>query len=323
KRSEKLRGKKKLVIDYKPLTHFLQDDKFPIPKASSLPVLIKESNIFSKFDLKSGFWQLGIDPSDRHKTAFCIPNAQYQWTVLPFGLKVAPSLFQKVMTRIFEPLLEHAIIYIDDILLFSKDIKTHKKNREIKNITVDMPVANSRRQKGIIIPLSKKHSLPEKTIQMITSTHSFPIIFMVKPSSQKAKTLQKPSSEKTNTRQKPLSNKAKTCRFFPLGLTPTSHPDILEYAKSHYFYFIHETMKYKVTTPFMFNPNNPYGGVFELFCDIGWDLQEATLWAIWCKTVEYSIPIALRTKAAYDILMNPDKEDYLFWTLLEWFSPLN
>ncbi|RDX80470.1 hypothetical protein CR513_38977, partial [Mucuna pruriens] len=126
KRSEKLRGKKRLVIDYKPLNHFLQDDKFPIPKASSLLVLIKESNVFSKFDLKSGFWQLGIEPSDRHKTAFCIPNAQYQWTVLPFGLKVAPSLFQKAMTRIFEPLLEHAIIYIDDILLFSKDMKTHK-----------------------------------------------------------------------------------------------------------------------------------------------------------------------------------------------------
>ena len=48
--------------------------------------------IFSKFDLKAGFWQLGISPVDRHKTAFCIPDAHYQWTVMPFGLKVAPSL---------------------------------------------------------------------------------------------------------------------------------------------------------------------------------------------------------------------------------------
>ncbi|RDY09252.1 hypothetical protein CR513_06399, partial [Mucuna pruriens] len=126
KRSEKLRGKKRLVIDYKPLNHFLQDDKFPILKASSLPVLLKKSNIFSKFDLKYGFWKLGIDPADKHKTTFCIPNAQYQWTVLPFGLKVAPSLFQKAMTRIFEPLLEHAIIYINDIQLFSKNMETHK-----------------------------------------------------------------------------------------------------------------------------------------------------------------------------------------------------
>ncbi|RDX72215.1 hypothetical protein CR513_48325, partial [Mucuna pruriens] len=112
-------------------------------------------------------------------------------------------------------------------------------------------------------------------------------------------------------------------RFFPPGLNPTSTQDIFEYAKSHYFYFIHETMKYKVTASFMFNSNNLYGGVFELFCDIGWDLCEPTLWAIWCKTVEYSVPIALRTKVAYDILMNPDKKDYLFWTLLEWFSPLS
>ncbi|RDX72217.1 hypothetical protein CR513_48327, partial [Mucuna pruriens] len=53
--SEKIRGKKRLAIDYKPLNHVLQDDKFPIPKTSSLPVLIKESNIFTKFDLKSEF----------------------------------------------------------------------------------------------------------------------------------------------------------------------------------------------------------------------------------------------------------------------------
>ncbi|RDX66824.1 hypothetical protein CR513_54368, partial [Mucuna pruriens] len=68
--SEKLRGKKRLVIDYKPINHFLQDDKFPIPKASSLPVLIKESNVFSKFDLKSGFWQLGIEPTNHYGLMF-------------------------------------------------------------------------------------------------------------------------------------------------------------------------------------------------------------------------------------------------------------
>ncbi|RDX66826.1 hypothetical protein CR513_54367, partial [Mucuna pruriens] len=93
-------------------------------------------------------------------------------------------------------------------------------------------------------------SRPEKTIQMITSTHSFPIIFMVKP-----------------------------------RLSKSHHPRKPRLAKNLY-------------------PTKP-----KL---VGWDLQEATLWAIWCKPVEYSIPIALRTKEAYDILMNPDKEDYLF-----------
>ncbi|KAL2531113.1 Uncharacterized protein Adt_04464 [Abeliophyllum distichum] len=69
----------------------------------------------------TGFWQLGILPSERHKTGFCIPNAHYQWTVIPFGLKTAPSLFQKAITRIYHPIMKSALVYIDDILLFSPD----------------------------------------------------------------------------------------------------------------------------------------------------------------------------------------------------------
>ncbi|KAK1549814.1 hypothetical protein Q3G72_008377 [Acer saccharum] len=116
KRSELLRGKKRLVVDYKPLNLFLPNVLF-----SQLP----RATIFSKFDLKGAFWQIGIHPDERYKTAFCLPNAQYQWTVLPFGLKTAPSLFQKAVTRIFHPLLHSALIYIDDILLFSPDETSH------------------------------------------------------------------------------------------------------------------------------------------------------------------------------------------------------
>ena len=55
KRSERIRRKKRLVIDYKPLNHFLKDEKSPIPKASSLNVFIKDAHIYSKFDLNLGF----------------------------------------------------------------------------------------------------------------------------------------------------------------------------------------------------------------------------------------------------------------------------
>lgn len=125
KRAEIRRGKKRLVIDYKPLNHFLADDKFPLPRPQNLFAHLPEAQWFSKFDLKAGFWQLEIQPEERYKIAFCIPNAQFQWTVMPFGLKIAPSLFQKAMTRIFEPLFPNVLIYIDDILLFSKDIPSH------------------------------------------------------------------------------------------------------------------------------------------------------------------------------------------------------
>ncbi|KAG8477722.1 hypothetical protein CXB51_027570 [Gossypium anomalum] len=86
---------------------------------------LAKAKIFSKFDLKAGFWQLGIQPEDRGKTGFCIPNQHFQWKVMPFGLKTAPSLFQKAMTRIFHPIMENALVYIDDILLYSKDEESH------------------------------------------------------------------------------------------------------------------------------------------------------------------------------------------------------
>lgn len=127
KRFEIVKGEKRLVIDYQPLNCFLRDDKFPLPKIQSLFVHIQNAKVFSKFDLKAGFWQLGIHSDDRPKTAFCIPNAHYQWKVMSFGLKVAPSLFQKAMIKIFEPILHHALIYIDDVLLFSKDHDSYQQ----------------------------------------------------------------------------------------------------------------------------------------------------------------------------------------------------
>ena len=108
---------------------FLQDDKFPLPKRQNIFTYLKNALIFSKFNLKSG-WQIGIEPSKGYKTAFCILNAHYQWTVLPFGLKTAPSIFQKAMVKIFQPILHHALIYIDDILLFSG---THEELRQLLN----------------------------------------------------------------------------------------------------------------------------------------------------------------------------------------------
>ncbi|KAG8492315.1 hypothetical protein CXB51_009806 [Gossypium anomalum] len=113
KRSEQQRGKLKL------------DNKFPLPNKDLLFSSIAKAKIFSKFDLKAGFWQLGIHPDDRPKTGFCIPNGHFQWKVMPFGLKTAPSLFQKAMIKIFHPLMENALVYIDDILLYSKDEDSH------------------------------------------------------------------------------------------------------------------------------------------------------------------------------------------------------
>ncbi|KAK8487576.1 hypothetical protein V6N11_066561 [Hibiscus sabdariffa] len=95
KRSEQARGKLRLVINYQPLNHFLQDDKFPLPNRNALFSSLAKARIFSKFDLKAGFWQLGVNPADRPKTGFCIPNHHFQWKVMPFDLKTAPHYSKK------------------------------------------------------------------------------------------------------------------------------------------------------------------------------------------------------------------------------------
>ena len=127
KHAEQVRGKLRLVINYQDLNHLLADDKFPLPNKSAIFQHLSNVKVFSKFDLKAGFWQLGIHPEERYKTAFCIPDHHYQWTVMPFGLKNAPSQFQKSMVMLFQLLLTNALIYVDDILLFSKDEESHAK----------------------------------------------------------------------------------------------------------------------------------------------------------------------------------------------------
>jgi site-specific DNA-adenine methylase len=75
--------------------------------------------------MKNGFGQIQIDEKDRYKTAFTVPFGHYEWNVMPFGLKNALSEFQNIMNDIFTPFTDFSIVYIDDILIFSKSIEQH------------------------------------------------------------------------------------------------------------------------------------------------------------------------------------------------------
>lgn len=125
------RGAPRLVINYKPLNKVLLWIRYPIPNKRDLLKRIYGSIIYSKFDMKSGFWQIQIAIEDRYKTAFNVPFGQYQWKVMPFGLKNAPSEFQKIMNDIFNPYSTFIIVYIDDVLIFSDSIDKHFKHLEI------------------------------------------------------------------------------------------------------------------------------------------------------------------------------------------------
>jgi len=78
--------------------------------------------------MKSGFWQIQIAEKDRYKMAFTVPFGHYEWNVMPFGLKNAPSEFQNVMNDIFTPYTSFVIVYVDDVLVYSNSIYQHFKH---------------------------------------------------------------------------------------------------------------------------------------------------------------------------------------------------
>ena len=124
-------GVPRLVINYKPQYEVLQWIRYPVPNKKDLLDRLKDAVIFSKFDMKSGYWQVLIVENDRYKTAFTVPFGHFEWNVMPFGLKNAPSEFQHIMNDIFNPYTEFAICYIDDVLIFSSSIDQHVKHLNI------------------------------------------------------------------------------------------------------------------------------------------------------------------------------------------------
>ena len=128
KNAEIERGTPRLEINYKPLNKVLEWIRYPIPNKNDLVHRLSEAVVFSKFDMKSGFWQIQISENDRYKTAFTTPFGHYEWNVMPFGLKNAPSEFQNIMNDIFNSFNHFTIVYIDDVLVYSSSIDEHWKH---------------------------------------------------------------------------------------------------------------------------------------------------------------------------------------------------
>jgi hypothetical protein len=84
---------------------------------------------FSTLDLAMGFYQLELKEKDREKTAFSVNNGKYEFNRLPMGLKNSPSIFQRVMDDVLREYIGKIChVYIDDIIVFGKNLEDHIKN---------------------------------------------------------------------------------------------------------------------------------------------------------------------------------------------------
>ena len=116
----------RMVVDYKKLNGITIKDNYPLPHMEqTIQRLGQGYRYFSKLDMKSGFWQIPIKEEDKHKTVFVTPNGLYEWNVLAQGLKNSPPSFQRVMSDVLSDCREFALVYIDDIVVFSRTFEEH------------------------------------------------------------------------------------------------------------------------------------------------------------------------------------------------------
>lgn len=125
------KGKDRLCIDHRKINEVTKSDQYPIPRIKDILSRFSGVTYFTTFDANKGFHQIEIDPQDRPKTAFRTHRGLHQYKRMPFGLKSGPAVFQRLMDRILGRYKwQTALVYIDDIIVYSKDFDTHLKDVE-------------------------------------------------------------------------------------------------------------------------------------------------------------------------------------------------
>jgi hypothetical protein len=126
---EKKDSTQRMCVDYRALNEVTIKNKYPLPCIEDLFDQLKGARVFSKIDLRSGYHQLRMRPSDIAKIAFTTRYGLYEYTVMSFGLTNAPAYFMYLMNKVFmEYLDKFMVVSIDDILVYSRNKEEHEEH---------------------------------------------------------------------------------------------------------------------------------------------------------------------------------------------------
>ncbi|GJU19843.1 putative reverse transcriptase domain-containing protein [Tanacetum coccineum] len=122
-------GSFRICINYRELNKLTVTNRYPLPRIDDLFDQLQGSQFFSKTDLWSRYRQLRVHEDDIPKTAFRTRYGHFEFTVMPFGLTNTPTVFMDLMNRVCRPYLDKfVIVFIDDILIYSKTREEHVKH---------------------------------------------------------------------------------------------------------------------------------------------------------------------------------------------------
>ena len=167
-----------MCVDFRAVNNITIKNKYPLPRVDDLLDQLSSAKYFSKLDLTSGYWQVRIKKEDIPKTAFRTRYGHFEFLVMPFGLTNAPATFQHLMNSVFQEYLDDfVIVYLDDIMIYSKTYEDHLKHLEL---------VFKKLQENQLYAKLKKCEFAKREVQYLGHTVSEKCI---KPNEDKIKTI--------------------------------------------------------------------------------------------------------------------------------------
>lgn len=120
-----------MCVDLKRLNKGVKRECYILPTLDDITPKLAGAKVFSTLDASSGFWQIPLDPSCQKLTTFITPMGQFCFKRLPFGITLAPKIFQRLMTDLLKG-LEGTVVVMDDILVYGSTKEEHDRHLRLK-----------------------------------------------------------------------------------------------------------------------------------------------------------------------------------------------